>query len=143
MDSIGFDYRSSSLRILNNGHTIQANYDEGSKISLGDKVYHLLQFHFHRPSEHTLKGKQFIMEAHLVHAAEDGNLAVVGVFLKTGKENSFVQRLWDNLPSHVGQEKTVEGQIQVTDLLPEDRSFFHYSGSLTTPPCTEGVSWYV
>ena len=143
MDSIDFSYRSSSLRILNNEHTIQANYDAGSKIVIENKTYNLLQFHFHRPSEHTVKGRKFTMEAHLVHATEEMELAVVGVLFETGEENSFIQHLWDNIPNQVGTERTIVGQIQAVDLLPEDRSFLHYAGSLTTPPCTEGVSWYV
>jgi carbonic anhydrase len=142
---LDFNYVSSPLKIINNGHTIQANYAPGSSISLdGGKKYELLQFHFHTPSEHTVGGKSYPLEVHLVHKNAEGKLAVVGIFLKPGKKNDFIQTLWDNLPDKVGEEKVVDSvQINATDLVPHDVSHHHYAGSLTTPPCTEGVSWTV
>jgi len=141
---IEFHYRSSPLEIINNGHTIQVNYEEGSYVKINGKKYNLLQFHFHAPSEHTVNGKHFDMEAHLVHKSDDGKLAVIGVFMKEGAKNNFIQTLWDNIPDKVGAEKSMKHiKINAMDLLPENRAYYKYSGSLTTPPCTEGVDWNI
>ena len=141
---IEFHYKSAPLRIINNGHSIQVNYEEGSYVKIDGKRYNLLQFHFHAPSEHTVNGKHFDMEAHLVHKSDDGKLAVIGVFMKEGAKNSFIQTLWDNIPHKVGEEKSVEHvKINAQDLLPASKKYYKYSGSLTTPPCTEGVDWNI
>ena len=136
-------YKPSSLRVINNGHTIQVNYDEGSYITINGEKHHLLQFHFHTPSENVVDGKPYDMEAHLVHKSADGQLAVVGVFMKKGKHNPFLQTVWDNLPAKEGHEKTAAASINVLDFLPADKSYYHFEGSLTTPPCSEGVKWHV
>jgi len=139
---IQFDYKDTPLHIVNNGHTIQANYQPGSSITIGSKQFELLQFHFHSPSEHTIGGKAYPMVAHLVHKAADGQLGVIGVLLKEGQSNSIIDRLWAHLPKNTGEENTLEGEhINVIDLLSKDMTYFNYSGSLTTPPCTEGVNW--
>lgn len=140
-----FSYGETAVNILNNGHTIQVNYDEGSTVTIDGTEYNLLQFHFHHPSEHTIDGEAFPMELHLVHADADGNLAVVGVMLAQGDEdNEAYASLWDVLPAEE-TDGPVETEItlNVSDLLPEERTFYHYSGSLTTPPCSEGVNWNV
>jgi len=137
-------YQATPLKVVNNGHAIQVNYGAGSTLTVDGKTYHLAQFHFHSPSEHTQDGKPYAMEAHLVHKADDGSLAVVGVFLKEGKENPFLARIWGHLPTEVNHEMTVAGtEVNVADLLPAKKAFFNYSGSLTTPPCSEGVTWLV
>jgi carbonic anhydrase len=111
---------------------------------VGDKQYELKQFHFHHPSEETIKGKRFPMEMHLVHSDADGNLAVVSVLLEEGSANSLVETLWDRAAKTASPEKTYNNlQINVADLLPTNHRYFTFSGSLTTPPCTEGVSWFV
>ncbi len=136
--------RHSALHIINNGHTIQINYASGSSIRIRDKRYELNQFHFHHPSEETIKGKRFPMEVHLVHSDTDGNLAVVSVLLEEGSANPLIESLWGLAPKVAGAEKAGGNmQINVADLLPTNRSYFTFGGSLTTPPCTEGVSWFV
>jgi carbonic anhydrase len=144
LPAIQFEYKPSGLHIINNGHTVQIDYAPGSFIRIGDKRYELKQFHFHHPSEETIKGKRFPMELHLVHSDADGNLAVVSVLLKEGSANPLVETLWSVVPKKAGPEKTDDTlQINVADLLPANRGYFTFSGSLTTPPCTEGVSWFV
>jgi carbonic anhydrase len=136
-------YRETPLQIVNNSHTIQVDYAPGSYAELGGKRYDLAQFHFHSPSEHTVAGKHFDMEAHLVHRDTEGKLAVVGVFLKKGQELAALKGVWENLPKSEA-EKTVAGvTADATALLPAHRAYYSYSGSLTTPPCSEGVSWFV
>jgi len=142
--AIQFEYKPSALHIINNGHTIQINYTPGSLIRVGDKRYELKQFHFHHPSEETIKGKRFPMELHLVHSDADGNLAVVSVLLEEGTANPLVETLWGVAPKTDGPEKTDDNlEINAADLLPASRSYFTFAGSLTTPPCTEGVSRFV
>ncbi len=141
---IQFEYKPSALHIINNGHTIEINYAPGSFIRVGDKRYELKQFHFHHPSEETIKGKRFPMELHLVHSAADGKLAVVSVLLEEGSANPLVETLWGLAPKTAGPEKADDKlQINAADLLPANHSYYTFAGSLTTPPCTEGVSWFV
>ncbi len=139
-----FDYRDSPLRIINNGHTIQVNINSESSMRINGKTYNVLQFHFHSPSENTKDGHPFGMEVHLVHKNDAGELAVVGVFMKQGMENPFIATLWKNLPDSINHEKIVASvQVNPAELLPANGSYYHFSGSLTTPPCSEGVQWYV
>ncbi|MCK6390669.1 MAG: carbonic anhydrase family protein [Azonexus sp.] len=143
LEPIRFNYRPSTFRIEDNGHTVQVNVGESS-ISLTGKTYELVQFHFHRPSEERVNGERFDMVAHLVHKSEEGKLAVVAVLMKRGSENPFIQTLWNNLPL----EKNMPVQppsiaINPADFLPAERPYYTYMGSLTTPPCTEGVLWLV
>jgi carbonic anhydrase len=141
---IQFDYAPSSLRIIDNGHTVMVNYEPGSFITVGGHRYQLTQFHFHHPSEEHIDGKSFDMEIHLVHSDASGNLAVVAVLLKSGKVNIGLQTMWDHLPKEKDKEATVEGVlINAADLLPVNRGYYTFIGSLTTPPCTEGVTWFV
>ena len=141
---VGFHYQETPLSILNNGHTIQVNYEPGSTITLGHDEYELLQFHFHTPSEHQVEGHAFPMEGHLVHKNHDGELAVVGVFIEEGHSNPFFESLIGHLPAHGGDENTVSSvHLNAKDLLPDNQTVYTYSGSLTTPPCSEGVNWNV
>ena len=144
LPEIQFEYKPSALHIINNGHTIEIVYAPGSFIKVGDKRYELKQFHFHHPSEETIKGKHSPLELHLVHADANGNLAVVSVLLDEGSANPLVETLWGLAPKTAGPEKDDDKlQINATDLLPAKRGYFTFAGSLTTPPCTEGVSWFV
>jgi carbonic anhydrase len=132
---IRFDYRPSPLHIIDNGHTIMINYAPGSSIRVDDKQYTLKQFHFHRPSE---------MVVHLVHADQDGNLAVVAVLLEKGNNNPLIRELWNDLPKEKEKEELLDTvTINVATLLPADRGYYTFSGSLTTPPCSENVTWFV
>lgn len=143
LEPIKFDYRPSTFRIVDNGHTVQVNVGD-STLTLTGKTYELVQFHFHRPSEEKVNGRGFDMVAHLVHKADDGQLAVVAVLMERGNENPFIQTLWNNLP--LEKNAPVEPPsvvIQPADLLPANRQYYTYMGSLTTPPCTEGVLWLV
>ncbi len=144
LTNIEFDYVPSPLVILNNGHTIQVNVAPGSSITLDDVRYELLQFHFHHGSEHTVAGVRFPLELHLVHRAEEGALAVVGVLLQEGSANETLTPLWPHLPARPTPATAVpDVVVDVAALLPELRTTWRYAGSLTTPPCTEGVRWLV
>jgi carbonic anhydrase len=144
LPAIQFDYKPSSLNIIDNGHTIEIDYSPGSSISLGGKRYELKQFHFHRPSEEKINGKNFEMVAHLVHADEKGHVVVVAVLLQKGEDNALVHTLWKDLPKEkdkIESDKNV--QIDADGLLPPDHGYYTFSGSLTTPPCSEDVTWLV
>jgi carbonic anhydrase len=139
-----FDYKPSPLHIIDNGHTVMINYQPGSSISVGGKKYALKQFHFHRPSEEKIDGKSFDMTLHLVHADSEGKLAVVAVLLQEGEDNSLVRELWEAVPKEKDQEEILDQvQIDVSKLVPSDHSYYTFSGSLTTPPCSEDVTWFV
>ena len=141
---IRFDYRATPLRIVDNGHTIQVNTAPGSAITVGGRRYELMQFHFHKPSEEKLDGEPFAMVAHLVHKHADDGLAVVAVLLKQGTENAFIKALWNNLPPEKEKEHAAAGvSITPDDLLPRRRAYYSFAGSLTTPPCSEHVNWFV
>ena len=140
---IEFNYQPSPIKVLNNGHTIQVNYSGDSSIKIGSQVYKLVQFHFHSPSENTIKKKSFDMELHLVHKNDKGELAVVGVLMQNGAANKTLDPVWANIPKEINKEATLTAQINAADLLPAKRSFYHFKGSLTTPPCSEGVQWFV
>jgi carbonic anhydrase len=133
----------SPLRIINNGHTIQVNAPPGNTIALDDVTYQLMQFHFHTPSEHRVDGKAQAMELHLVHNDQDGNLVVLGVLLQEGAEHAALKPVFDNMPPTAGPEQTVDGTVELSALLPADKSSYRYDGSLTTPPCSEGLKWIV
>lgn len=138
------DYKAVPLNIVDNGHTIQVNYAPGSTLTVGDKTYELKQFHFHHPSEEHVNGHGYDMVAHLVHADADGHLAVIAVFLKKGQSNAFLDTIWKNIPSEKEKGVDVTGvTINVNDLVPAKHDYYTFAGSLTTPPCSEGVTWYV
>ena len=144
LEPITFDYKPSALKIINNGHSIQINYDAGSSITVGPKRYQLVQFHFHRPSEEKIDGKAFDMVVHLVHQDGDGKLAVVAVLVRNGDTNPLIETLWKHLPNEKGVEQVVgDTQIDATALLPPNKAYFKFTGSLTTPPCSEDVTWFV
>lgn len=143
LEKIQFDYQPSGFAVLDNGHTIQVNLAPGNSLQVMGRRYELLQFHFHRPSEERINGRQFDMVAHLVHKDPDGRLAVVAVLLERGRDQPLVQTVWNNLPLEKGEALAAPGQMDLNQLLPEDRAYYTYMGSLTTPPCSEGVLWMV
>jgi carbonic anhydrase len=127
--------------IVNNGHTIQLNFAAGSHITFGGEKYELLQVHFHRPSEHLIAGKNFPMEAHFVHRNVAGNLAVVGVLMSTGRPNMAFSKVVATMPAQEGPAVKADAVFNPNGMLPSRRTYYRYSGSLTTPPCSEVVNW--
>ena len=137
-------YASTALKIVNNGHTVQVDHGPGSSIEVGGDRYDLLQFHFHSPSEHSVAGKREAMEIHFVHRNPAGRLAVIGVLLREGARNSAYESILRSLPDSTGEFTAVASEKIDTDrLLPAKRNYWTYEGSLTTPPCSEGVTWIV
>ena len=143
LDPVAFEYRPSGFRVVDNGHTIQANVNGWNSIRVTGRRYRLEQFHFHRPSEEMINGKQFEMVVHLVHKDGEGRLAVVAVLVEVGARQPVIQAVLNNLPLERGDEITAASQLDLAQLLPGDRRYFTYMGSLTTPPCTEDVLWIV
>ena len=143
LEPIQFDYRPSAFSVVDNGHTVQVNVEPGNAITITGKRYELVQFHFHRPSEERINGRQYDMVAHLVHKDPDGHLAVVAVLLDRGSAQPIVQSVWNNLPLEKGDEVHAGTRIDLAQLLPQDKRYYTYMGSLTTPPCSEGVLWMV
>jgi len=143
-ESLAFNYLATPLKIINNGHTIEVEQEPGSNIVLGNDEYHLLQFHFHTPSEHLVTGERFPMEMHLVHQNVNGGLAVVSVLVDQGIANPAFEKIIANAPISNGTIQVAKMFVDADELLPEDpATFYNYSGSLTTPPCSEGVRWFV
>jgi carbonic anhydrase len=143
LPAIAISYQPTRINVVNNGHTIQVNYDSGSAIEVGGVRYTLIQFHFHVPSEHTIGGKPAAAELHLVHRNPKGQLAVIGVLMEPGAENAALAPLWAHLPAKAGPVQKTDARINAADLLPAARTTYRYDGSLTTPPCSEGVKWMV
>lgn len=138
------DYQQTPLRIINNGHTIQVNVGPGSTVTLNKQTFTLKQFHFHHPSEHTVDGIKLPMELHLVHANDQGELAIIGIFLVEGDPNPILKSVWEAMPSQPSEEITVAStMVNLAALVPEEGARFRYLGSLTTPPCAEAVQWVV
>ena len=143
-NSLSFAYGPTPLKITNNGHTQQVDVAPGRSVTVDGASYALVQFHFHSPSEHTLDGKQFPLEMHLVHAGADGKPAVVvGVLFEEGAANAALAPFFANLPKTKGSVAPAGLTIDPAAILPASHAFLHYGGSLTTPPCTEGIRWFV
>ncbi len=140
---IEFSYQPAKINLIYNGHTIEEKEEEGNYIRSEGKQFALKQFHFHAPSEHTVNGENTAMEMHLVHKAEDGAVAVIGVLIKQGQKNENFKTIWEYLPTPENSEVQSNKTVNAIDLLPENRDYYRYSGSFTTPPCTEDVDWFV
>jgi carbonic anhydrase len=145
--ALRFEYRPDTLRIVNNGHTVQVDHHAGSKLWTGDEAFELAQYHIHSPSEHTVEGQHYPLEIHFVHRNAAGLLAVVGVLVAEGEEAprqaQAVGAVWDHLPAHSGEHAELAIEVDPLALIPGDHRHFFYRGSLTTPPCTETVRWHV
>ena len=139
--AIDLKWADRAATIVNNGHTIQLNFAEGSTLTRGDTTYKLLQVHFHRPSEHLINGKPFPMEAHFVHRADNGALAVLGVLIAGGGSNEAFSKIIATMPAEHGPAVPADASINPKALLPAKLGYYRYQGSLTTPPCTEIVDW--
>ena len=137
------NYKSGGSEILNNGHTVQVNYKPGSNIIVNGKEFELKQFHFHAPSENTIEGHSYPMEAHFVHAAKDGDLAVIAVMFKAGQKSAELEKAWAHMPGNAGGKGALPQSVNARILLPHNHDYYRFNGSLTTPPCTEGVWWLV
>ncbi len=142
LKKLEFDYKSSKIYISNTGHTVQFNITGENTLKIKDKVYKLLQFHFHAMSEHTINGKHFPLEVHFVHKYSNTDFAVVGAMFIKGKENALLKKYLDKFPTEKGKYSSDE-TLDLSSLLPKMKSYYNYNGSLTTPPCSEVVSWYV
>src|ERR1035438_10006181 len=142
---IEFHSIAGAVTVENNGHTIEVHVKPGSYIVAGGVRYELLQFHFHHPSEEAVRGKVTDLSVHLVHKSADGSLAVVAVRMReeAGSPNAVLAALWPHLPKTAGKTEKVTEMVSAGGLLPADRGYWTFMGSLTTPPCTEGVRWFV
>ncbi len=138
---ITFNYTQAGKNIVNNGHTVQVNFDGKQSIKIEGKTFNLLQLHFHAPSENLIAGHSFPLEMHLVHSDKEGNLAVIGVMFKEGKANTELAKVWREMPK--SGEVDLTNKLDLVNLLPADQAYYRFNGSLTTPPCSEGVTWFV
>lgn len=143
LPELDFQYAPGAPTLVNNGHTVQVNMPPGSKLVVGGKAMELLQFHFHTPSEEAIGGKRAAMVAHFVHKDEEGRLGVVATLIQPGKTNAAWAPIFAHLP-RTGEQVTVDGlTLDASALLPAKKGYYSFDGSLTTPPCSEGVQWMV
>lgn len=143
LPALDFKYTASMAEVINNGHTIQVNLTDGGALNLDGVAYKLVQFHFHAPSEVTINGKTYPMELHLMHKNAEGKWAVVALLLEEGTANAALDSVFSNLPQTKGSKKTLDENLNSATFLPTVHNYFKYIGSLTTPPCSEGVRWQV
>ena len=141
--ALEYDAMTHIYDVINNGHTVQFDFEEGDSLRWKGQTFFLKQIHFHEPAEHMINGIRYPIEIHLVHQNEAGDLAVVGILGKEGVESQAFDFLENYLPLPPGSEAKIDKAFDLNNILPEDRSFYTYSGSLTTPPCSEGVRWFV
>lgn len=141
-DRIRARYRATRLTVENNGHTVEAVAEKEQRLRIGSKRFSLVQFHFHTPSEHAVAGRRYPLEIHFVHQASDGERAVFGVLVKRGDRNKAFAGL-GRLPRMEGAETEVDEPVNLRRLMPRRLTAFRYAGSLTTPPCSEGIRWNV
>ena len=143
LKALQMHYASKPKEIMNNGHTVQVNYYPGSVLHTDGIEFKLLQFHFHSPSENHLNNRSFPAEIHYVHADKDGNLAVIGVFIEMGDANPALESLWHRMPENPGDTHELAKELSIDKLMPANKEYYRFTGSLTTPPCTEGVRWFM
>ena len=140
---IAFNYSAGGNQVVNNGHAIQVDYAPGSSIQVDGTEFTLKQFHFHAPSENHIDGKSFPMEAHFVHSDAKGNLAVVALMFEEGASNKVLEQVWPHVPKDEDGQAPLAPAVAAADLIGTERDYYRYDGSLTTPPCSEGVRWFV
>ena len=143
LDPLKVQYSTNAKSVVNNGHTIEVKADGKNSVTVDGIKFNLLQFHFHTPSENQIKGKSFPMEAHFVHKSKEGEYLVVALMFNEGEKNKNLQKMLDSLNPKEGNESEIKKSFKPNELFPKDLSYFRYSGSFTTPPCTEGVRWIV
>lgn len=142
LKAIEINYSVSSVDIINNGHTVQFNMHGDNSFTIDDKKYDLLQFHYHASSEHTIDGNYYPLEVHFVHKHSDTDYAVIGIMFEAGEENELFAKYLAHFPAEKGSY-SADDELNLADLLPDNLSYYYYPGSLTTPPCSEVVNWYV
>ena len=141
---LALSYTTASNNVVNNGHTVQVNIKSGSTLSIDNSIYELKQFHFHTPSENNINGTSYPLEAHFVHATKEGNLAVVAVMFKEGKSNPIIEKIWNKFPLEENKAVSIElSSADIQAIMPSDKDYYKFMGSLTTPPCSENVKWNV
>ncbi|WP_374448125.1 carbonic anhydrase [Providencia sp.] len=143
LEPLKINIHTHAQKIINNGHSIQINVNDDDDFSIDGSTYQLKQFHFHSPSENEIQSKQYPLELHLVHSKEDGSIAVLAIMLEEGDTNPAIEQILKSIPKEKNKEKELSTTIDLTPLYPEDKNYYRFSGSLTTPPCTEGVVWLV
>ncbi|MCD8496611.1 MAG: carbonic anhydrase family protein [Alphaproteobacteria bacterium] len=145
LPDIAFAYQDIPLKVKNTGHSVEVTVPPGSTATIGEHVYDLKQIHFHTPSEHYMDGAPYPMEAHLYHTDPEGHTDVIAVMIKVGGENTTIGQIWSRIPAEAGAEEVSEEGVVISayDLLPASPGYYTYEGSLTTPPCTEGVTWTI
>ena len=144
LKALDFKYNTNSMDVVNNGHTVQVNILAGSTVNIAGTDYELKQFHFHTPSENNINGKAYPLEAHFVHAAKDGSLAVVAVMYEEGKENPIIEKIWSKFPLKANEKVSISlSANDIQAMLPSNKDYYKFMGSLTTPPCSENVKWNV
>jgi len=144
LSALDLNYTTASTSVIDNGHSVQVNIASGSTFTIGTDKYELKQFHFHTPSENNINAKSFPLEAHFVHATADGKLAVVAVMFEEGKENAILSKIWGKFPLKRGEKTDFNLTSEdVNTLMPKDKDYYKFTGSLTTPPCSEEVKWHV
>ncbi|WP_416240585.1 carbonic anhydrase [Acinetobacter sp. CFCC 10889] len=143
LEPLKFNYAATAKSIVNNGHTVQVDFNAGNTLTLDGQEFVLKQFHLHSPSENKINGVSYPMEMHLVHANAQGELAVVAVMYQKGQLNQSLAQIWSNLPKQAGQSFMFTGNLDAASFLPKKLDYYRFNGSLTTPPCTEGVRWIV
>lgn len=136
-------YGETDARVIDNGHTVVVNFDSGNSIEIEGVTYDLKSAEFHTASEHTISGNRLPMELQLIHQNSKGELAILGVILIEGPSHPVIETIWQNMPIQKGLEKVINAKINPENLIPETMTYYHYVGSLTSPPCTEGVNWNV
>lgn len=143
LPELKMDFNTEADSIVNNGHTIQIDTDDTDDLMVDGKSFSLKQFHFHAPSENLLNGKSYPVEIHFVHADKEGQLAVVAVMVVEGKANPIINKILSLVPNKVNEVKKIDDKFNFESLFPKNKHYYRYSGSLTTPPCSEGVIWMV
>ena len=143
LEQISFDYHPSSFNVVDNGHTVQVGVSGGNYITVQNRMFELQQFHFHRPSEERINGKAFEMVVHLVHRDAEGRLAVLALLLERGAPQATIQTVWNNLPLEKFETMQPTILLDPAEMLPTRRDYYTYMGSMTEPPCSEGVLWLV
>ncbi|HEX8405304.1 MAG TPA: carbonic anhydrase family protein [Duganella sp.] len=143
LEQVTFDYHPSTFNVTDNGHTVQVMVGGGNFVTVQNRMYELIQFHFHRPSEERINGKGYEMVVHLVHKDGEGRILMLALLLERGKPQPVIQTVWNNLPLEKLETLAPSVVLDPMDLLPARRDYFTFMGSMTTPPCQEGVLWIV